>query len=334
MTASSVVVLGGGAFGTALAVVFARTGRTVRLWGRDAGLVETVARDRENVRYLPGVVLPERVAVTADLDAAVGDDGPLVVCAVPCQALRGTFTSLVGRTDHVVWASKGLELKTGRLIHEVAREVFGPDVALAAISGPNFAAEISRGLPAATSVAATAPALAERVMAALHTDVFRPYLSEDLVGVEIGGAVKNVIAIAAGVVDGLEFGASARASLITRGLVEMARFGAALGADPTTFMGLAGVGDLVLTASDDQSRNRRFGLAIGRGASVADALVAVGDTVEGASTAEAVATRAADLEVEMPITHEVCRIVRGEATPADAVRELLSRDLAAENPAG
>lgn len=327
-----VAVLGSGAFGTALAVLFARAGSRVRLWGRDADEATAIAERRENARYLPGVPLPDAVTVTADLDLTLAEDGVLVVCAVPCQALRETFTAIAGRADHVVWASKGLELVSGRLIHEVAREVLGPSVTLAAVSGPNFAAEIARGLPAATSVAATDSALAARVMRALHTDVFRPYLSEDLVGVEVGGAVKNVIAIAAGVIDGLGFGASARASLITRGLVEMARFGAALGADPTTFMGLAGIGDLVLTASDDQSRNRRFGLALGRGAGAAEAMASVGDTVEGASTAEAVVVRAKALGVEMPITAEVCRIVRGEATPADAVRELLARELAVENP--
>ena len=327
-----VAVLGSGAFGTALAVLFADAGGSVRLWGRDAQDVAAIADRRENARYLPGVPLPEAVSVTADLDAALADDGALIVCAVPCQALRETFTAIAGRATHVVWTSKGLELVSGRLIHEVAREVLGPSVPLAAVSGPNFAAEIARGLPAATSVAATDPALASQVMRALHTEVFRPYLSEDLVGVEVGGAVKNVIAIAAGVVDGLGFGASARASLITRGLVEMARFGVALGADPTTFMGLAGVGDLVLTASDDQSRNRRFGLALGRGAAAAEALASVGDTVEGASTAEAVAVRAGALGVEMPITAEICRLVHGEATPGDAVRELLARELAVENP--
>lgn len=334
-----VAVLGAGAFGTALAVQFARVGCSVWLWSRDGAQAATLARTRVNVDNLPGVALPPSVSITSELESALAG-AAFVVCAVPAQACRETFRAIAGLTGKaagsgegalpVVWVSKGLELASGRLLHEVAREEFGAARPIGAISGPNFAAEIGAGLPGATSVAATSTALAEHVLGALHGNYFRPYLCADLIGLEVGGALKNIIAIAAGVVDGMGFGANARAALITRGLAEMARFGVALGADSTTFMGLSGVGDLLLTATDNQSRNRRFGLALGEGASVTEALERVGDTVEGVATAQAVVLRAAELGVELPIIEQVSRLVRGETDVHMAARELMARELARE----
>ncbi len=328
----SVAVLGAGAFGTALALQCARAGSAVRLWCRDTAAVEAMRSARRNPICLSEVPLPEAVRPTADLTQALAH-ADVVISAVPAQAQRETFTSIAATHVDVpvVWASKGLELSSGLLLHEVAKEVFVRPRALGAISGPNFAAEIASGLPGATSVAATDPMLAEQVVNAMHGGFFRPYLCTDLVGLEVGGALKNIIAIAAGVVDGMAFGANARAALITRGLTEMARFGVALGADPATFMGLSGVGDLMLTATDDQSRNRRFGLALGAGSDVQAALKSVGDTVEGVATAQAVMTRAAALGVELPIIEQVCRLVRAETTAEVAARELMARELSREN---
>lgn len=332
-----VAVLGAGAFGTALAVQFARAGCASRLWARDPAQAALLRTAGSNADYLPGVAFPPEMSVSAALESTLAG-ADFAVCAVPAQATRDTFKRIAALPAcpdpevalPVVWVSKGLELASGRLLHEVAREEFGPERPVGAISGPNFAAEIGAGLPGATSVAATSVALAERVVAALHGNYFRPYLCTDLVGLEVGGALKNIIAIAAGVVDGMAFGANARAALITRGLAEMARFGVALGADSTTFMGLSGVGDLILTATDNQSRNRRFGLALGEGASVEEALARVGDTVEGVATAQAVVLRAAELGVELPIIEQVSRLVRGETDARMAAQELMARELARE----
>ncbi|HEY5720448.1 MAG TPA: NAD(P)H-dependent glycerol-3-phosphate dehydrogenase, partial [Gammaproteobacteria bacterium] len=278
-----IAVLGAGSWGTALAIRLAHNGNPTRLWGHDPDEVAPLARDRVNARYLPGAPFPAGLDATADLAAALAGVRDVLV-AVPSHAFAETLGRLAGHAPagmRVAWATKGLEPETGRLLSEVAAERLPAAQALAVVSGPTFAREVAAGLPTAVTVAANRRAFADALTRRLHAETFRAYTSRDLVGVQLGGAVKNVLAIAAGIADGLGFGANARAALITRGLAEMLRLGRALGARRDTFMGLAGLGDLVLTCTDDQSRNRRFGLALGRGTPPARALAEIGQVVEG-----------------------------------------------------
>jgi glycerol-3-phosphate dehydrogenase (NAD(P)+) len=319
-------VLGAGSWGTALAVLLARHGAAIRLWGHLAAEVERLRADRENRQFLPGVALPAGVEPTTDLAAAVaGADEVLIV--VPSHAFRAVTTALAAVLPPgiaVSWATKGFEPDTGLLLHEVAAQVL-PGRSHAVLSGPSFAGEVARGLPTAITVASTDPGHAERIAGYLHGEAFRAYTSDDVVGVEVGGAAKNVMAIAAGIADGLGFGANARAALITRGLAEITRLGLALGGRPETFMGLAGVGDLTLTCTDDQSRNRRMGLALARGLSVAQARAEIGQEVEGVSTARAVYRKSRDLGVEMPITEQTYLVLYEGLAPLAAVQALLGR---------
>ncbi|HET6655243.1 MAG TPA: NAD(P)H-dependent glycerol-3-phosphate dehydrogenase, partial [Gammaproteobacteria bacterium] len=287
---SPFAVLGAGAWGTALACQLGRNGIDVRLWGRDAAQIDAMRRTGRNARYLPDVSLPSNLRPESSLDAAVADAGDILV-AVPSDAFRTTLTALKDAgapTGRVVWATKGLELDTGKLLHDVTAEVLGADTVTGVISGPSFAREVGLGLPTAVTAASADDAFAASLVDALHGDNFRVYTSDDMIGVEIGGAVKNVIAIAAGIADGLAFGANARAGLITRGLAEIMRLGAALGARPDTLMGLSGLGDLVLTCTGDLSRNRRLGLALAAGQSRPEAVASIGQAVEGIGAAQAV----------------------------------------------
>ena len=323
--AAPILVLGAGAWGTALALVAARAGHRVYLWGRDPMQVANLVRARENARYLPGISLPELIAPIADL-AALPSPLTTAILAVPLRATRDAVDYAVGHgVRDFACAAKGMELASELLVHEIVRSI-APHTTVALLSGPSFAREVALGRPTAITVAASTPAFGQALVYALHGPGFRPYLSDDLLGVAVGGAVKNVLAIAAGIADGLGLGVNSRAALITRGLAEIARFGVKLGGRHETFMGLSGLGDVVLTCTDDQSRNRRFGLALGRGATVAAAHVEVG-LAEGVATSIAVAARAAQLGVDMPITVEVARAVRGETTPAQAVQNLLAREL-------
>ncbi|MEO8444320.1 MAG: NAD(P)H-dependent glycerol-3-phosphate dehydrogenase, partial [Gammaproteobacteria bacterium] len=286
----AIAVLGAGSWGTALAVQLGRGGQPVTLWGRDAGAMQEVAASRINQRYLPGVTLPASVRPDPELGRVVGGHRQLLLC-VPSHAFRATLAALRPHllpTARVSWATKGFEHSTGRLPHEVAAEELGSSVPMAVLSGPTFAREVGAGLPTAMTVASNDAGFAAELAARLSDKTFRAYTSDDMIGVEVGGAVKNVLAIGAGISDGLGFGANTRIALITRGLVEMTRLGTALGAKPATFMGLSGMGDLVLTCTDDQSRNRRFGLAIARGESAADAARHIGQVVEGQFAAGAV----------------------------------------------
>jgi glycerol-3-phosphate dehydrogenase (NAD(P)+) len=331
--AGSVTVLGAGSWGTALAVQLARCGHPVTLWGRDADALADMAARRENARYLPGVAFPPTLGVEPDLAMALARADDLLVC-VPSRAFRATLTALrpyVGPATRLAWATKGFEQQTGLLPHALAREVLGTALPLATLSGPTFAREVGQGLPTALTVAATDPAFATDLAARLSGSRFRAYTSGDMIGVEVGGAVKNVIAIGAGISDGLRFGANTRIALITRGLAEMTRLGVALGARATTFVGLSGMGDLVLTCTDDQSRNRRLGLALAAGTPLDEAVRAIGQVVEGAYAAVAVREVAASLGLEMPICEQVARILAGEATPAGAVDALMARALRPEN---
>ena len=288
--------------------------------------------DCENSRYLPGARFPSNLDTTSSIEACVAGVRDILI-AVPSHALRETLNRLkplLHGEERVCWATKGFELSTGRLPHQVADEVLGSDLPMAVLSGPTFAKEVGEGLPTAMTVAANDPAFAADLAAALSGSNFRAYTSDDIVGVEVGGAVKNVLAIGAGLSDGLGFGANTRIALINRGLSEMTKLGVALGAKRETFMGLAGMGDLVLTCTDDLSRNRRMGLALASGMTVEEAQVEIQQVVEGVLAAKAVHEVAGGRGVEMPICEEIYRILYQGIPPAEAVRALMSRAVGAE----
>jgi len=327
-----IAVIGAGSWGTALAIQFARAGRPTVLWGRAEDDPEKLARDRHNERYLPDAEFPADLTVEPDLARAVATANDILV-VVPSSALRAVLTSLrplLSPGARVAWATKGFELSTGKLPHQVAREVLGPSVPIAVLSGPTFAKEVGRGLPTAIACASPDPAFALELARSISTPHLRAYTQADIIGVEVGGAVKNVIAIAAGAADGLGFGANARVFLITRGLAEMVRLGAALGAQRDTFMGLTGLGDLVLTCTDDQSRNRRFGLAVARGSSVEVAVREIGQVVEGYHAARAVRKVAQEFGVDMPICEHVYRVIYEGLDITTVVETLMSRAVSAE----
>jgi glycerol-3-phosphate dehydrogenase (NAD(P)+) len=317
-------VLGAGAWGTALAAA-ASARHEVMLWGRDAAQVEAMQRQRCNRRYLPGVSLPARLRLGADHEQAVAHAaGGLVVIATPMSALRERLSALPA-VGPALWLCKGFEQGSGALGQEIAREV-RPTAACGVLSGPSFAQEVAAGQPTALVAASTDAALAERAVQAFHGESLRVYSSADPIGVEVGGAMKNVIAIAAGIADGLSLGLNARATLITRGLAEMTRFGTALGARAETFMGLSGLGDLVLTATGDLSRNRQVGLALARGEPLTQILTRLGHVAEGALSAATALARADSLGVELPITSAVVAVLEGRHGPAHALRQLMQRE--------
>ena len=327
-----VTVLGAGSWGTALAVHLARSGHPTVLWGRDAAQLADCARDHCNTQFLPDTPFPDALTLEPDLARAVAGSRDLLV-VVPSHGFREMLQRLVPlmqQETRLAWATKGFELETGKLPHQVAEELFGPHVPMAVLSGPTFAKEVGAGLPTAMTVASRDGEYALALARALSGLKFRAYSSEDVVGVEVGGATKNVIAIAAGVSDGLGFGANTRVALITRGLAEMMRLGVALGAKKDTFMGLAGLGDLVLTCTDDQSRNRRFGLAMAAGKSVAAAQAEIRQVVEGVHAARAVHEVARRASVDMPITEQVCKVIYEELPARDAVTALMGRAIKAE----
>lgn len=329
---SNVAVLGAGSWGTALAIHLARSGHRARLWGIETGELAAMERERVNRRYLPGAALPDGLIIEPDLARAVSASSLLLV-VVPSHAFREVLERvkpLVGPGQRIAWATKGFELATGKLPHEVAAEVLGPAVPKAVLSGPTFATEVGAGLPTAMTVASTDGEFALALARSLSDPNFRAYASNDVIGVEVGGATKNVLAIGAGISDGLGFGANTRIALITRGLAEMMRLGAALGADRETFMGLAGLGDLVLTCTDNQSRNRRCGLALAAGRSREEAQREIGQVVEGVLAARAVRDVARRVGVEMPISEEIYRVLYEDKPPKDAVRALMGRTVKAE----
>jgi len=330
--AAPIAVLGAGSWGTALAIQFARAGHPTLLWGRDPAQLALLARDRANARYLPGAAFPPALEVEEDLGRALAR-APDVLLAVPSAGFRSTLETLkprLGPGQRVAWATKGFELETGLLPHQVAHAVLGPEVPLAVLSGPTFAVEVGRGLPTAMTVASPDAEFAELLARTLSGANFRAYTSPDIVGVEVGGAVKNVLAIGTGIADGMGYGANTRIALITRGLAEMTRLGLALGARRETFMGLAALGDLVLSCTDDQSRNRRFGLAIAAGKGAAEAQRAIGQVVEGVNAARAVRTVAARHGVEMPIAEQVYAVLYEGRAVGEAVRALMQRELRQE----
>jgi glycerol-3-phosphate dehydrogenase (NAD(P)+) len=310
----------------------ARMGHDVRLWARDAERAEAMERDRVNARYLPGCAFPDSLHATGDFEAACRGADRLLV-ATPSHAFGETLDRVapfVTAETGLAWASKGFEPGTGRLLHEVAGERFGEHIPLALITGPSFAREVAEGLPTAVTVAATDPDFGQAWAELLHGNNFRAYYTADLVGAELGGAIKNVLAVACGMADGMGLGHNTRAALITRGLAEMRRLGRALGADDHTLMGLAGIGDLVLTCTGDQSRNRRLGLALGQGRSVDDALAEIGQVVEGVKTAEEVMRLAERAGVEMPIAEQVHGILFRGWNARKGVQVLMERELKPE----
>lgn len=327
-----IAVLGAGSWGTALAIQFARAGKPTRLWGRDAAQLNDMRATRRNRRYLPDAAFPEPLQVADTLDSALAGVSDVLV-AVPSSGFRPLLTQLASKLTPdvcVAWATKGFERDTSLLPHQVAREVLGERYTTAVLSGPTFAKEVGAGLPTAMVVASSDEAFAMRVAEDLASPGFRTYISTDIVGVEIGGAVKNVIAIGAGLSDGLGFGANMRVALITRGLAEMTRLGVALGARERTFMGLAGLGDLVLTSTDDQSRNRRCGLALARGITVDEAMREIGQVVEGYHAARVLRAVAARLKLDLPICEGLCRILFDGANAREVVRDLMGRPPQAE----
>lgn len=340
--AQHVAVLGAGAWGTALAAAASAHSPTL-LWARDPQLIAQCAATHQNARYLPGIDLPARLEFTADLDEAIehascGADPGLIILGVPLAGLRQTCASIAEKLQRlnrplagVVWTCKGLEADTGKLPSEIVSDAFRacPDLAVGVLSGPSFAQEVALGLPVALTIASSSKALRQATISALHGGNVRVYASQDLIGVEVGGALKNVIAIACGIADGLGLGTNARAALITRGLAEMIRFGEALGAQAATFSGLTGLGDLVLSATGDLSRNRQVGLAIGQGKTLGEVL-SLGLTAEGARCARAVHARALALNIDLPITSAVCAVLFDQVAPSIAVTKLLSRDATTE----
>lgn len=310
----------------------ARGDREVNIWGRDSTQISAMDRDRVNGRYLPNAKFPDRLIPCTELDACLNGVRDILI-SVPSHGLRSTLGAiqpLLADDARVCWATKGFELHTGKLPHQVAADVLGNLRSMAVLSGPTFAKEVGDGLPTAMTIAANDSDFAQELAVALSGDNFRAYTSDDMVGVEVGGAVKNVLAIGAGMSDGLGFGANSRIALITRGLVEMTRLGVALGAQKETFMGLAGMGDLVLTCTDDLSRNRRMGLALAGGKTMDEAQHEIQQVVEGVMAAEAVNEVADELGIEMPICHQVYRILYENASMREAVGALMGRELKAE----
>jgi glycerol-3-phosphate dehydrogenase (NAD(P)+) len=329
---SDIGVIGAGSWGTALAIQLARAGQTPALWGREPEVIEALNTEGRNSVFLPGIPVPDNVRVTADLDMLVKSHSDFLIC-VPSHVFRAMLEAIkpnIPGNARVAWATKGFEVSTGKLPHEVAEEVLGTQVPLAVLSGPTFAREVGLGLPTAMTVAATDNDYAEQLAAGISDKNFRAYTSTDMIGVEVGGAVKNILAIATGMSDGLGFGANTRVALITRGLAELTRLGVALGAQPDTFMGLSGMGDLVLTCTDDQSRNRRMGLGLAAGKSADDMAVEIGQVVEGVNAAAAVHKVAGDLGVEMPICEQAYRLLYEDGTPEEAVQALMKRTVKSE----
>ena len=328
---STVAVFGAGSWGTALAIQLARNGLQVNLWGHRAEHIERLIRERENSAYLPGIELDPNIRPTASIEDCL-EDAEIVLIAVPSKAFRAFLRSLKTCIDPdipVFWASKGFEIESGKFLHQLVCEEL-PGHHYGVVSGPTFASEVARGLPAAITCAGDDDSATARFAELLHGNRFRCYTSNDVVGVELGGALKNILAIAVGAADGLGFGANTRAALMTRGLSEVMRLGQSLGARQETLMGLAGLGDLILTCTDNQSRNRQFGLAIGQGKSIQQAEIEVGQTVEGLRAAKAIYNMSRELGLDLPIMAQVYYVLYEGKEPLEAVKSLEDRPQRAE----
>ena len=331
----TVAVLGSGSWGTALAALLVRNGTPTRLWGRDAQVLAAIDATHRNQRYLPDIELPPGLICEADLARAVrGAD--IVLIAVPSHAFAAMLAELaplLGADTGVAWATKGFEPGTGRFLHELVAAQW-PGRRAAVITGPSFALEVAAGLPSAVTVHSDDAVFARQMAGLLHARNLRAYSGGDVLGAELGGAMKNVLAVATGIADGMQLGLNARAGLITRGMNEMLRLGLALGARPETLIGLSGLGDLVLTCTGDLSRNRRLGLALGRGIAIDVALREIGQVVESVLTTDEVLRLAIKHGLDLPISVAVHSVLHGEATPADALRALMARERKPEYPQG
>ena len=326
------VVLGAGSWGTALAMLLAKNNLDTTLWSHRDAQATQLQTDRANINHIGDIKFPDALKISADLQASVKHASHILI-VVPshsfrnlCQALK----PLLSPTQKIVWASKGLETESCKLLHQIAKEEFPVTTPLAVLSGPTFAKEVAKGLPGAVTVASTKKEYALELANDFHCKTFRVYTSKDMIGVELGGAIKNVMAIAAGIADGLGFGSNSRAALIARGVAEMMRLGLKLGAQHDTFMGLTGLGDLVLTSSDNQSRNRRFGLALGKGTSQQQALDDIQQVVEGRYTAKAVYQLAQQHQIDMPITEQVYKVLFEDLDAKTAAKSLMERAIRAE----
>ncbi|WBA14936.1 NAD(P)H-dependent glycerol-3-phosphate dehydrogenase [Salinivibrio proteolyticus] len=330
---AAITVLGAGSYGTALAISLARNGANVVLWGHDPLHIAQLETDRANQAFLPDIAFPDSLILCADLAVAVNASRDLLV-VVPSHVFGDVLDKVkpyLRADSRVCWATKGLEPETGRLLQEVAREQLGDNIPLAVLSGPTFAKELAAGLPTAISVASPDATFVSELQDTIHCQhSFRVYGNHDFIGMQLGGAVKNVIAIGAGISDGIGFGANARTALITRGLAEMTRLGEALGASRDTFMGMAGLGDLVLTCTDNQSRNRRFGLALGQGEGVQDAQDKIGQVVEGYRNTKEVWALAQRAGVEMPIVEQIYQVLYQGKAAQQAAKDLLAREKKSE----
>jgi len=323
----SISILGAGSWGTALALQAARNGCEAMLWGHNPQHIAQVKQTRENQRYLAGFSFPDNLYVTDDLRQAVGFSN-LILLVVPSHAFKHTLIAIqpfLSENSQIAWATKGFDSETGELLSQVSLSILG-NINTAVISGPTFAKEVAQGLPTALTIASNSESLANQLTHILHNHCFRIYTSTDIIGVQVGGACKNVLAIAAGIADGLGFGANTRAALITRGLNEIMRLGIRLNGQADTFMGLTGLGDLILTCTDNQSRNRRFGLALGQGKSQQQALSEIAQEVEGIGAAREAYLLSKHYQVEMPITEQVYKVLFENLDPKIAVQNLLTRD--------
>ena len=329
----TIAVLGAGSWGTALAMLLGQNGHQVNLWSHNAEHANLMQQTRENNRYLAGLTFPETLNISADLEKTLKNVNDILI-VVPSHAFRQTLKTIkpfITNSHRIAWATKGLEADSCKLLHQVAREVLGDKISLAVISGPTFAKEVAQGLPGAVTVASGDQTLALDWAHLLHNNHFRAYTGRDVIGVELGGACKNVIAIAAGIADGMGFGANARAALIARALAEITRLGLSLGAKAETFTGLTGLGDLVLTCTDDQSRNRRTGLALGKGKDLDAVVKQIGQVVEGVATAKEVVALAKKQNIDMPITEQVYNVLYKNSSPEEAVNALFNRTIKKEN---
>ncbi len=329
MQTAKISVIGAGSYGSALAICFARNGHPTVLWGRDQAQMQAMASSRSNEKYLPGSKFPESLIIEPDF-ASVVKASDIVLVVVPSHVFGDMLRQVkphLNDNAKLAWATKGLDPDSGHLLQEVARDILGDDISLGVLSGPTFAKEMAAGLPTAISLSSTDDSFVTELSELLHCEkAFRVYSNNDFIGVQLGGAVKNVIAIGAGMADGIGFGANARTALITRGLAEMTRLGATLGAEPATFMGMAGLGDLVLTCTDNQSRNRRFGLALGQGKDVDTAMADIGQVVEGYRNTKEVFMLAERQGVEMPIVEQVYQVLYQGKPALKAASDLLSRE--------
>ena len=329
---SKISILGAGSWGTALAIQAANNGNQTLLWGHHPEHIANLAKDRQNKQYLPGLAFPDTLKVTDNLKQAAQYSDILLI-SVPSHVFEETLRKIkpfVGDKVKIAWASKGFNPETGELLHQVVANVFSPETPAAVLSGPSFAQEVAAGLPTAVTIAATQNTFADQLAQIMHSPRFRTYTTNDIISVQVGGAVKNVLAIAAGIADGIGFGANTRAALVTRGIAEIIRLNAALGGQQETLMGLAGLGDLILTCTDNQSRNRRFGLALGQGKDRDQAIQEIGQEVEGISAAKETYMLARKHGIDMPITEQTYRVLYEGLAPLSAVQNLLQRDQKSE----